>query len=567
MDFKKQQIMLGEILRNHNLITYAQLDEALEVQPRTGQRLGEILIDLGYISEQDLLMSLSIQESMPYVDLQNIDVSNEAVSKVSASMAKVYKVMPLQYDQNILTIAMADPLNVNTLDDLRFMLGCEVKGVIGDTRDIMTLVSKYYGAEMESVESLLERISDSEHLLTEAEEAKDDLQDLESMVNDAPVVKLLNLILLQAVKDEASDIHFEPFDDSFRVRYRIDGMLFEMAPPPKHLSLAITSRIKVMANMDIAERRLPQDGRIGINIKKRPVDLRVSTLPTIFGESVVMRVLDRGATALDYRDLGMEKNIEEITRSIIYKPNGIILVTGPTGSGKTTTLYSMLKELNSEERKIITTEDPVEYDMDGIIQIAINPKIDLTFARCLRSILRQDPDVIMVGEIRDRETAQIAVQASLTGHLVLSTLHTNDAPTAVTRLIDMGIEPFLITSTLECVIAQRLVRKLCLFCREAYSPDPYILDSLELKPEEVGDKKFYRAKGCTKCNNTGYKGRIGIFEVFVLSDRLREMILDKRPSSEIRDVGVQEGMLLLRKDALNKIFDGTSSFDEVVRET
>jgi type IV pilus assembly protein PilB len=394
-----------------------------------------------------------------------------------------------------------------------------------------------------------------------------DIQQLEKDANAAPVVKLLNMVLLQAIKDRASDIHFEPFETEFKIRYRVDGVLYEMMPPPLQLARAVISRVKVMSSLDIAETRLPQDGRIELNIAGKPVDLRVSTLPTMFGESVVLRVLDRSNVSLDLEQIGLRPDELKTFRELLKKPNGIILVTGPTGSGKTTTLYSALQEANRVEVKIITTEDPVEYDIDGLIQVPINEEIGVTFAKCLRSILRQDPDIILVGEIRDLETAQIAVEASLTGHIVFSTLHTNDAPSSVTRVTDLGLEPFLVTATLEAIIAQRLVRRICLRCRVEYEPSDEELYELELTRSEVSGRTFHYGKGCKECNGTGYRGRIAIFEMMLLNDRLRELIMQSASTAALRKVAQEEGMRTLRESGLLHIFDGITTIEEVVRET
>jgi type IV pilus assembly protein PilB len=381
------------------------------------------------------------------------------------------------------------------------------------------------------------------------------------------VKKLLNLVLLQAIRDKASDIHFEPFEDEYKMRYRIDGVLYEMIPPPKYIAAALSSRIKVMASLDIAERRLPQDGRISLTVQGNPVDLRVSVLPTMFGESVVLRVLDRSQVSFDLAKLGLRPNDHETVRRLIRKPNGIVIVTGPTGCGKTTTLYSALQELNDIETKIITTEDPVEYDIDGLIQVQMKPAIGLTFARCLRSILRQDPDIILVGEIRDFETAEIAAQASLTGHVVFTTLHTNDAPSSIARLLDLGVEPFLLTATIEGIVAQRLVRRICESCKTPFEPSETQLMELQLRPEDVKDKEFYYGRGCDKCNGTGYRGRIGIFEIMTFNDEIRDLIMNQASTGVLRSAGQKAGMALLRENGLATIYDGITTIDEVVKET
>lgn len=556
--------LLGQILRDENLITQAQLDEALGEQKQSEKPLGKILVELNYVSEENILKALGIQSDMEVVNIKNIDISAEVIEKVSPSIAKIYNVIPISFDKNILIVALADPLNINILDDLRFMLGVNVKGVIADENDIREKVEKYYADRGESIEEVIDEIDEK---IPRIVANGKDISKLQELASQAPVVKLLNLVLLQAVKDKASDIHFEPFEDSFKIRYRVDGVLYEITHPPKSLNLAITSRIKVMANLDIAETRLPQDGRIMINIAGRNVDLRVSTLPTVFGESVVMRVLDRSIVGLSIDEIGMLDDTKYNLIEILKKPNGIILSTGPTGCGKTTTLYSCLRVINKIDYKIITTEDPVEYDIPGIIQVNIKPKINLTFATCLRSILRQDPDIIMVGEIRDTETAQISIQASLTGHLVFSTLHTNDAPGAITRLIDMGVEPFLLTSTLEAVIAQRLVRTICPECKEACVPDKKELSQLDLTPKDVEGRKFYYGKGCSSCNNIGYRGRTGIYEVLLMNDNLRPLIIERSPAAIIREAAREIGMRTLREDGLVKICSGTTTIEEVVRET
>ncbi|MCK4326033.1 Flp pilus assembly complex ATPase component TadA, partial [bacterium] len=521
---------LGEILKDKGLINDKQLEVALEKQKENGQLLGQVLIDLEFVKEEDVLKSLGEQTNMPSVNLNELEISRDAIDRVSASIARIYKIMPISWSDNTLTVAMADPMNVYTLDDLRFMLGCELKGAVSTEEAVNKAIERYYGAEMESMGDLLEQIG-QEGAITEIEEEEGgaDVQQLQELAEQVPVVKLLNLVLMEAIKNRASDIHFEPFEDQFKIRYRVDGTLYEMVPPPKHLSLALTSRIKVMSNLDIAERRLPQAGRIQLNMGGREVDLRISTLPTVFGESVVMRVLDRSVVMLALDQVGMQADDLSRFEQLIRKPNGIILGTGPTGCGKTTTLYSALKVLNSPDVKIITTEDPVEYNIPGIMQVQIKEAIDLTFAKCLRHILRQDPDIILVGEIRDLETAEIAIQASLTGHLVLSTLHTNDAPSTVTRLIDMDIEPFMLTSTVEAVLAQRLVRTICQNCKEPYQPGERELQEIGLSVEETADKTFYRGRGCDLCDKRGYKGRTGIFELLIINEDIRVLIIEKAP--------------------------------------
>jgi type IV pilus assembly protein PilB len=443
--------------------------------------------------------------------------------------------------------------------------------VVATEREINAALNRYYSSNSESVESLVANMENDKELQAAAEaamrEGAIDLTSVEALADSAPVRKLLNMVLLLAIKDHASDLHFEPFEDEFRIRIKADGVLYEMVPPPRHLAFAITTRIKVMANLDIAERRVPQDGRIELSVGGHQVDLRVSVLPTMFGESVVMRILDRSVVSLDLNKVGMDQPTMKLFREVMRKPNGIILVTGPTGSGKTTTLYSALSELNEITDKLITTEDPIEYDIDGIVQVPIDASIGNTFAQCLRSILRQDPDRILVGEIRDLETAEIAVQASLTGHTVFSTLHTNDAPSTITRLRDMGIPPFLITATVEGILAQRLVRRVCSQCRETTVPTTDMLSDLELTTGDIQGKSFYRGKGCDNCNNTGYKGRVGLFELMIMNDDLRDMIMRNASRDELRDAARSYGMVSLRDAGTKAMFDGLTTIDEVIRET
>jgi type IV pilus assembly protein PilB len=486
-------------------------------------------------------------------------------------MAQLYRIIPVAFRDNMLTIAMCDPQKLSVIDELRNFLGYEIRAVVATERDVKQALDRYYGAETESVESIVHDMEEDEDLNAAAEaldkEGPIDLNSIEALADSAPVRKLLNMVLLLAIRDHASDLHFEPFEDEFKIRIKADGVLYEMVPPPRHLAFAITTRIKVMANLDIAERRLPQDGRIELTVGGHPVDLRVSVLPTMFGESVVMRVLDRSVVNLDLNAVGMNASTLQAFREIIERPNGIVLVTGPTGSGKTTTLYSALSELNSVHDKIITTEDPIEYDIDGIVQVPIDASIGNTFAQCLRAILRQDPDIILVGEIRDVETAEIAVQASLTGHLVFSTLHTNDAPSTVTRMRDMGIEPFMITATVEAILAQRLVRRICVNCREEIKPTQEMLAELKLSNSDIRGKKFYRGRGCEVCNNTGYKGRIGLFELMVMNNDLREMIVRNATTDELRDAARRYGMVTLRDAGLDGVYNGKTTLEEVIRET
>lgn len=558
---------LGRMLKEAGLVTEKQLEQALEEQRTSGKFLGRVLIELGFVSEEDVLQALGFQAGIETVDLDNLEIQRNVIDKISASVAKIYNIIPVRFENNTLAIAIADPLNINIMDDLQFMLDCKVKSVVAKEDSIIRALQKYYGTEVESMSDLIATMEQEIPEVTAITEEELDIASLREMAAQAPVVKLVALILSQSVKDHASDIHFEPFEDEFRIRYRIDGVLYDMVPPPKRLAIPVTCRIKVMADMDIAERRLPQDGHMPLRIGQKNIDFRVSTLPTVFGESVVLRVLDKTVVSLDLNQIGFPADVLLKLRQIIAKPNGIVLATGPTGCGKTTTLYSCLREVNSVEVKILTTEDPVEYDMPGIIQVQIKPKIKLTFASCLRSFLRQDPDIIMVGEIRDTETAQIAIQASLTGHLVFSTLHTNDAPGTITRLMDMEVEPFLITSSIEAIFAQRLVRKICQHCRTEYTADDYVLKELGLTRKNIEGKKLYYGTGCERCNNTGYLGRTAICELFIVNDTIRELILQRVSTSELRKAAQAFGMRTLREDGLMKIFDGTTTVEEIIRET
>jgi type IV pilus assembly protein PilB len=563
---------IGQIFVDMGFIADEQLSLLLEEQQqRPGTLLGKIAQELNMLTEEQLVQALSEQMGMQIVDLSDLSIPHDVLMKVTESMAQLYRTIPIHFEGNRLTVATCDPQNITIQDELRSLLGYDIKVVISAEGDLMKALDKYYASEKDTINKIVDEIEDDAELKKKMEAAEAgkplELADVEALADSAPVRKLLNMVLLLAIKDHASDIHFEPFEDEFRIRIKADGVLFEMVPPPRHLAFAITTRIKVMANLDIAERRLPQDGRIELTVGGHPVDLRIAVLPTMFGESVVIRVLDRSVVSLNLGKVGMDPPTLKQFREIISKPNGIVLVTGPTGSGKTTTLYSALSELNNLEDKLITTEDPVEYDIDGIVQIPIDAEIDVTFAKCLRAILRQDPDIILVGEIRDLETAQIAVQASLTGHLVFSTLHTNDAPTSVTRLKDMGVPAFLITATVEAILAQRLVRRICSQCREEVAPSEELLFDLGMKFEQMAGKRVFRGRGCEVCNNTGYKGRVGLFELMVMNDELREMVMVNSSIDEMRKVAQNYGMVTLREAGMNFAFEGTTTLDEVVRET
>jgi type IV pilus assembly protein PilB len=500
-------------------------------------------------------------------DLHNSDPPPEVLKALPPAIARMYQCVPVAVYDGVVQVALTEPLNPALLDGLAFSIGKEVQLVVADPAAVERIIAKYYGEDNESVTDILKELGADTEIAKEASEAGENSAEMLDLANEVPIVRFVNLVLFQAVQDRASDIHFEPFEDEFKIRYRVDGALYEMTPPPKHLALPVISRLKVMANLNISERRLPQDGRIHLPLGTKSVDLRVSTLPTQFGESLVLRVLDRSAVNLDLETLGMPKYIMDFLGDAIQQPNGIVIVTGPTGSGKTTTLYSCLRKVNTIDSKLLTAEDPVEYDIEGIMQVPVNEGVGLTFGKALRSFLRQDPDVIMVGEMRDLETAQIAIQASLTGHLVFSTLHTNDAPGAVTRLVDMGVEPFLISSTLQCVLAQRLVRTICKKCRTPFEPTESQLSMLNLSPHDIGDKVFYYGRGCSACNDTGYKGRKGIFEMLVISEPIRGLINERAPSVVMRQKAVELGMVTLREDGLRSIFDGDTTIEEVVKYT
>jgi type IV pilus assembly protein PilB len=563
---------LGQILVDMGFVSDEQLELIVDEQKQhPGLLIGRVAIDMGLITDEHLVQALAEQLSLQTVTVNEVKIEKDVLAMVTEPMAQMYRIIPIEFDGDTLSVASCEPQNLSVQDELRTFLGYQIRVLVTSEQAMNAALERYYGENNESVESLVESLEEDNELAAAARaleaEGPIDLTSVEALADSAPVRKLLNMVLLLAIKDHASDLHFEPFEDEFRIRIKADGVLYEMVPPPRHLAFAITTRIKVMANLDIAERRMPQDGRIELAVGGHPVDLRVSVLPTMFGESVVMRVLDRSVVSLDLSNVGMNDETMERFRGVIRKPNGICLVTGPTGSGKTTTLYSALNELNEISEKLITTEDPVEYDMDGIIQVPIDASIGNTFAACLRAILRQDPDKILVGEIRDLETAEIAVQASLTGHLVFSTLHTNDAASTITRLKDMGVPTFLITATVESILAQRLVRRVCKQCREVYQPARELLNDLELTDADVADKKFYRGAGCELCNNTGYKGRVGLFELMIMTNDLRDMIMENAQPEQLRDLARKQGMVTLRDAGLQSIFDGDTTCEEVIRET
>ncbi len=563
---------IGQIFVDMGFITDQQLQLLLEEQhQQPGALLGKLAEDMTLITDEQLAQALGEQMNMKVVTLGDEPIAPDLLEKLTETMAQLYRVIPVKFDGHRLTVATCDPQNLSIQDELRTFLGFEIEMVVASEREIKTSIERFYSSESLSVEKIVKELTEDTELFAAAtsllQGEKFSLDGAEALADSAPVRKLLNLVMLLAIKDHASDIHFEPFEDEFKIRIKAEGVLYEMVPPPRHLAFAITTRIKVMANLDIAERRLPQDGRIELMVGGHQIDLRVSVLPTMFGESVVMRILDRSVVSLSLTKVGMDEVTMAGFRKIMQRPNGIVLVTGPTGSGKTTTLYSALSEMNTISEKLITTEDPVEYDIDGIVQIPIDHDIGVTFASCLRAILRQDPDIILVGEIRDLETAEIAVQASLTGHLVFSTLHTNDAPSTITRMKDMGIPTFLITATVEAILAQRLVRRICTKCREESNPPMEILLDLGVTEETRSQYKFYRGKGCDGCNNTGYKGRIGLFELMVMNDELRDMIMQNATSDELRTKAVSYGMITLRDYGKQFVFDGFTTAEEIVRET
>ena len=559
------QRKIGQILVDLGYLNDDQLWDILEEQKQSAGLLGQVAVRMGMVTDDQVTQALAEQWGMPVICLSETNIPPQVLEVVPETMAEIYKIMPVSMKDDTLIVAMADPQNVAALDDLRNFLGHEVRGAVSSLADVEEAIAKYYADRDESIEDVIDEMRDDD------EEGKGpggyDLASEEELSDAAPIKKLLNMVILLAIKDQASDIHFEPFEDEFKIRVKADGILYELVPPPRHMASAIVSRIKVMANLDIAERRMPQDGRIELNVGGNPVDLRVSVLPVLFGEAVVMRVLDRTVVALDLNKIGMDPTILSRFRRMIDLPNGILLVTGPTGSGKTTTLYSALNELNDVATKVITSEDPIEYDIEGITQCPVNPEIGVSFANILRAILRHDPDKILVGEIRDYETAEIAVQSALTGHLVFSTLHTNDAPTAITRMRDMGVPAFLITACVEGILAQRLVRKICTECRTEFEPSDELLMELQLPLDVARKYKFYFGKGCSRCSNSGYKGRIGLYELLSVTDEIRDAVASEQSADEIRDIARNQGMTTLREAGLKLIFDGKTTIDEVVRET
>ena len=558
--------LIGEVLKETCGLSEEALADALKVQEQKGGRIGEILIQQKAISESDLLKALSIQFDMPFFpDIPTENLNTDFAEKVPIQFLKKYKIVPV-FTSNEASVAVNDPLEFQPLDDLRQVLGWDgIQTVLAPYSAIISAINFAYDMSQDSAEQVIQDMhgGDSDLILSEIEEIGDLLDD----TSDAPIIKLVNLVLSQAVKSRASDIHIEPYQDKLKVRYRVDGILYDMLTPPKHIQSTLVSRIKVMAKLNIAEKRLPQDGRIEIRIADKNVDIRVSTLPTGFGERVVLRLLDKSSVLLKLSDLGLPEDRLRLVNKLIRIPHGIMLVTGPTGSGKTTTLYAALTMINKPDINIITIEDPVEYQIEGIGQIQVNPKVGLSFANGLRSIVRQDPDVILVGEIRDLETAEIAIQSALTGHLVFSTLHTNDSASAVTRLIDMGIEPFLVSSSVVAILAQRLVRVICNNCKEPYTPDEESLENIGITYEMLADKKIYRGTGCSLCLNTGYKGRAGLFELMILDDTIKNLMLKTPDANAIKRKAIGQGMITLRQDGTQKVLDGITTIEEVFRVT
>jgi type IV pilus assembly protein PilB len=558
---------LGDLLVSNGLINPQQLDKALQDQKLSGTKLGSALVKLGYISEKNLVSFLSRHYGVPAIDLNEIQIDADAMKMIPADVIFKYQAIPIKRVGSTLRVAMSDPSNILAIDDIKFLAGCHVEVFVSTESAIKTAIERFYDPSS-ALDDIMSDMKEGEtiDLLEDTEDI--DVSELKQAVEDAPVVKLVNLILNEAINRTASDIHIEPYEKIFRVRLRVDGVLYEFMKPPMKLKNAITSRVKIMSRLDIAERRLPQDGRIKVKYgRDKEMDFRVSVLPTLFGEKVVMRLLDKSSLQLDMTKLGFEENPLLEFREAIHKPFGMVLVTGPTGSGKTTTLYSALTELNQISENISTAEDPVEYNLMGINQVQIHEEIGLSFANCLRSFLRQDPDIIMVGEIRDFETAEISIKAALTGHMVLSTLHTNDAPSTISRLLNMGIEPFLVASAVNLIVAQRLARKICDSCKNVVQVSPQMLMNLGVPPEELPGFTCYKGAGCPRCNNTGYKGRVALYEVLPVREEIRELILQGASAGEIKKGAISLGMKTLRQAALQKLKEGVTSVDEVLKVT
>nr|WP_246430904.1 GspE/PulE family protein [Prosthecobacter dejongeii] len=544
------------MLEARGLIDNGQAYDITQDAVHNGKEILQVVLDYGIFTSEDEFWALVAEElGADHFDLTEFEPPTSVVGLIPAGMARLYGAFPITLDGRGLHVAFTDPLNPQLVEDLRFGLDKIIVPVVARRSQVQTLIDKHYGTGAPSIDDIFGNLKNADKNSPEIE------------ANSAPIVKFVDLVMTQAIKERASDIHFEPFEHEFKIRYRVDGALYEMAPPPVHLATSVISRIKVMSNMNIAERRIPQDGRIMTSVNGKPVDMRVSSLPTQHGESVVLRVLDRSSVNLDLEQLGMPTHLFDYITETINKPNGIFIVTGPTGAGKTTTLYACLRRINTIDTKLLTAEDPVEYELDGVMQVPVNDAVGLTFARALRAFLRQDPDRIMVGEMRDKETAQIAIQASLTGHLVLSTLHTNDAAGAVTRLVDMGVEPFLVAATLEGVLAQRLLRTVCKNCRVAYEPSLSILNQLNLSQSDIGGKQFYTGNGCEKCGGSGYKGRKGLYELLHVNDPIRDLITQRAPTLVLKQKAIELGMATLREDGLRNIYDGETTIEEVLKYT
>ena len=556
---------VAELFVEHRVLQPSQAEDVLNEANLNGKSIVQAMVDGGFVDENGFYQTIAEALGAEYVDLTDVEIPAAILRLIPSGLARLHRALPIGLSGNTLRVALADPLDPHAAEDLRFALGKDVDVVVAPTDQIEERIKEHYGADIASMDEVLKQLGEAGEMLQIRGDAI--AAAVEAEANATPIIRFVDLILYQAIQDRASDIHFEPFENEFKIRYRVDGALYEMSPPPRHLALPVISRVKVMANMNIAERRLPQDGRIQKKIAGRHVDLRVSTLPTQFGESVVLRVLDRSTVNLDLEMLGIPDYIHNYLIELINRPNGIFIATGPTGSGKTTTLYSCLRKINTIDSKLLTAEEPVEHDLEGIIQVPVNDAIGLTFARVLRAFLRQDPERIMIGETRDLETAQIAIQASLTGHLVFTTLHTNDAPGAVTRLIDMGLEPFLISATLEAVLGQRLLRSICPNCCAAYKPNDSLLAQLELSKRDIGDRQFFYGKGCDACNDTGYKGRRGIYELMKITDPLRELINERAPTVALRQKAIELGMVTLRQDGLRSTFAGDTTIEEVLKYT
>lgn len=555
---------LGDILIEAGLVSEEAVEQAVARQKETGHRLGQTLVELGLVTPEQIAAALSAQLGIPYVRLADYTITPELIHRIPERVARQHKLIPIEEVGGRVVVAVADPLDITALDDLQLMLGLDIEPVIAAESDVMKSIEQFYGSGGVSVESVLQELTEDDvKVITDADGVLGG--GTEQIGSEAPVIRLVNMIILQTLRDRASDIHIEPFEHRFQIRERIDGVLKDLPPPPRALQVGIISRIKVMADLNIAETRLPQDGRIRLKLAGKEIDIRVSALPTMFGESVVLRLLDRSATVLSIAQLGFQPDDAQNFKDVLTAPNGIVLVTGPTGSGKTTTLYAGVQEVNNPEIKLITVEDPVEYEIRGLVQCQVNEKVGMTFAAALRSILRQDPDIILIGEIRDAETAGIAIQSALTGHLVLATAHTNEAAGAITRLIDMGCQPFLLTSSIRAIIGQRLVRKICPACREQYMPDGASLKKMGKRPEEFGGQAFFRGRGCTECAMTGYRGRVGLYELLVLNNEINDMIVEKQPANVIHRKAMEMGMRPMREDGWMKVLQGLTTIEEVLR--